>query len=36
MKALGVEESDLIDGAKVTTRHSLFANIDANTAVFTY
>ena len=36
MKALGVEESGLIDGANVTTRHSLFANIDANTAVFTY
>jgi predicted peroxiredoxin len=36
MKALGVGESDLIEGAKVTTRPGLFANINANTAVFTY
>jgi predicted peroxiredoxin len=36
MKALGVGESDLIEGAKVTTRSGLFANINANTAVFTY
>lgn len=36
MKALSVEESDLMAGAKVTTRPSLFANIGANTAVFTY
>ncbi|MCO6458734.1 MAG: DsrE family protein [Pirellulaceae bacterium] len=36
MKALGVEESDVMEGAKVTTRPSLFANIGANTAVFTY
>lgn len=36
MKALGVNESDLIDGAKVTTRPSLFANIGSDTAVFTY
>ena len=36
MKALGVEKDDLIEGAKVTTRPSLFANIGGNTAVFTY
>lgn len=36
MKALGVEESSLMEGAKVTTRPSLFANINANTVVFTY
>ena len=36
MKALGVGESDLMEGAKVTTRPGLFANINANTAVFTY
>lgn len=36
MKALAVESSDLIEGAKVTTRSSLFANINANTSVFTY
>lgn len=36
MKALGVNEEDLIEGAKVTTRKSLFANIGGNTAVFTY
>lgn len=36
MKALEVEESDLIEGAKVTTRPSLFANIGPATAVFTY
>jgi predicted peroxiredoxin len=36
MKALSVEESDLIEGAKVTTRASLFANIGSETSVFTY
>jgi predicted peroxiredoxin len=36
MKALGVVESDLMENAKVTTRPGLFANISANTAVFTY
>ena len=36
MKALGVEGSDVLEGAKVTTRPSLFANIGASTAVFTY
>lgn len=36
MKALGVEDSDLMEGAKVTTRPGLFANISANTTVFTY
>lgn len=36
MKALNVGESDLIEGEKVTTRPNLFANINANTAVFTY
>lgn len=36
MKALNVVESDLMEGAKVTTRPSLFANIGADTAVFTY
>ncbi|MEZ6126930.1 MAG: DsrE family protein [Planctomycetaceae bacterium] len=36
MKALGVEEKDLMEGAKVTTRPSLFANINTGTVVFTY
>lgn len=36
MKALDVSEQDLIDGAAVTTRPSLFSNINANTSVFTY
>lgn len=36
MKALGVAETDLIEGAHVTTRPSLFANITADTVVFTY
>jgi predicted peroxiredoxin len=36
MKALGVKDSDVLQGAKVTTRPSLFANIQANTVVFTY
>lgn len=36
MEALGVAESDLMPEAKVTTRPSLFANIGADTAVFTY
>ena len=36
MKGLGVEEEDLIDGAKVTNRASLFENIGGDTAVFTY
>ncbi len=36
MQALEIEESALIDGAKVTTRPNLFANIGPETAVFTY
>ncbi len=36
MSALGVEETDLIDGAQVTTRDLLFAHLQGNTAVFTY
>ena len=36
MKAHGVEASDLLEGAKVTTRPDLFANIGPGTAVFTY
>ena len=36
MQALDVKESDLIEGAKVTTRTNLFANIGPDTAVFTY
>ncbi len=36
MKALGVQDTDLMEGAKVTTRASLFAHIGADTAVFTY
>jgi predicted peroxiredoxin len=36
MKALGVNEGDLMEGAKVTTRASLFANIQPATVVFTY
>lgn len=36
MKGLDVQAEDLIEGAKVTTRPSLFENIGANTAVFTY
>jgi len=36
MKALDVQEADLIEGAKVTTRESLFAKIGSNTTAFTY
>ncbi|MBB75366.1 MAG: hypothetical protein CMJ75_12730 [Planctomycetaceae bacterium] len=36
MKALGVEEADVMKGAQVTTRPKLFAHIGANTSVFTY
>ena len=36
MKAHGVEESDIVAGAQVTTRPKLFANIGADTSVFTY
>ena len=36
MKALGIEEADIIEGAQVTTKPKLFANIHGNTAVFTY
>lgn len=36
MKALGVDKDDIIEGASVTTRPKLFAEIGANTAVFTY
>ena len=36
MKGMDVQAEDLIDGAKVTTRPSLFENINAKTAVFTY
>ena len=36
MKALNVEESVLMKGAKVTTRPGLFANICAKAAVLTY
>lgn len=36
MKALGVEDSDVLEGAKVTTRPSLFSNIGPTTVVFTY
>jgi predicted peroxiredoxin len=36
MKALDVDKSDLIDGAKVTTRSSLFAQIGPSTVAFTY
>lgn len=36
MKSLDVQAEDLIVGAKVTTRPSLFENIGATTAVFTY
>lgn len=36
MKALGVEKSDLLAGAKVTTRPALFKHIGSGTAVFTY
>jgi predicted peroxiredoxin len=36
MKAHGVEASDLVVGAKVTTRPNLFANIGPSTVVFTY
>lgn len=36
MKAMGVEETDLIDGAQVATAQSLFARVDAGAAVFTY
>ena len=36
MKALNVEEADLVEGAHVTTRPKLFATIGPNTAVFSY
>jgi len=36
MKALDVNDSDVIEGAHVTTRPKLFSNIGANTSVFTY
>lgn len=36
MSALGVEATDLVEGARVTTRESLFAHLQGNTAVFTY
>ena len=36
MKALGVEPGDLVEGAQVTDRQKLFANIGPNTVVFTY
>jgi predicted peroxiredoxin len=36
MKALGLEEGDLIDKAAVTTREKLFATLGENTVVFTY
>ena len=36
MKALEVKSEDIMQGAFVTTRAKLFANIGADTAVFTY
>jgi predicted peroxiredoxin len=36
MAALGVEATDLIEGAQVTNRDMLFAHLQGNTAVFTY
>ncbi len=36
MAALEVSETDLIEGAQVTTRDLLFAYLTGNTAVFTY
>lgn len=36
MKALDVKEDNLIEGSSVTTRPNLFAEIGANTSVFTY
>jgi predicted peroxiredoxin len=36
MKAHAVEAPDLMEGAKVTTRPNLFANIGPSTVVFTY
>jgi len=36
MAALEVEEADLVEGAQVTTRESLFAHVHSNTTVFTY
>ena len=36
MKGLGVADSDIIEGAQVTTRPVLFSHIGAYTAVFTY
>ncbi|MEM7785843.1 MAG: DsrE family protein [Planctomycetota bacterium] len=36
MKALGVDASDLIEGAEVTTRPGLFSYIGSDTTVFTY
>jgi sulfur relay (sulfurtransferase) complex TusBCD TusD component (DsrE family) len=36
MEALGVQASDLIAGAVVTDRETLFAKVTANTVVFSY
>lgn len=36
MKGLGVEKSDLVEGAEVTTRKALFDRIGPGTTVFTY
>ena len=36
MKALGIPESALIDGAQVTSREALFARLTPETNVFTY
>ncbi len=36
LKAMGVNEGDLVDGAHVTSRDALFSTIGPNTVVFTY
>jgi len=35
-KVMGVKEDELVAGAKLATRESLFGNLDANAVVFTY
>lgn len=36
MKAMGIEEKDLIEGAAVTSRDKLFSELTSNSLVFTY
>ena len=36
MKDMDIEEEDLMEGAFVTSKPKLFANLGSNTVVFTY